>query len=255
MKIGVVSLFPGAFDYLLDSKKSGLVGELLKLNDNFFIEDLRYYGLGRHQVVDSSPYGGGDGMIFRPEPLEEAFVSLSKKMGVDLDQSHKIYFTPVGTTWTQKSVEALLSKHQKQPESFNLILLCGRYGGVDQRFIDQYINECISLGRFILNGGELPALSYLESILRVLPKTLGNQNSALNDSFSSGLEGALEPASYSRPSEWSDEKVPEVLVSGDHKRIKEFKLNLSKKLTLNWYENEIKTLKAELADVMNSIQK
>jgi tRNA (guanine-N1)-methyltransferase len=87
MKIGVVSLFPGAFDYLFDSKKSGLVGELLKLDQNLFIEDLRLHGIGKHQVVDSAPYGGGDGMIFRPEPLKDAFTSLSKKMGVALDQS------------------------------------------------------------------------------------------------------------------------------------------------------------------------
>jgi tRNA (guanine37-N1)-methyltransferase len=135
-----------------------------------------------------------------------------------------------------------------------LILLCGRYGGVDQRFIDQYIDECISFGRFVLNGGELPALSYLESILRVLPKTLGNQNSALNDSFSSGLSGGLEAPSYSRPSEWEEAPVPEFLVSGDHKRIEDSKLDLSKKMTLKWYEVEIETLKAELSEVLNSVE-
>jgi len=257
MKIGVVSLFPEAFEYLLDSKKSGLVGDKLKLNENFFIEDLRTHGEGKHQVVDAPPFGGGDGMIFKAQPLEEAFISLSDKMGLSLKKAHKIFLDPKGKSWTQKKAEALVKSDKNQEEDgggLNLILLCGRYGGVDQRFLDEFIDESISVGRFILNGGELPALCLLESVVRILPQTLGNKESILNDSFSSGLNGGLEPSTYTRPQIWKGREIPLVYVSGHHEKIKNERSLASLKATKSWFEAEISELKEHLKAFLDSFE-
>lgn len=243
MKIGVVTLFPEAFEYLLDSKKSGLVGESLKLNKDFFIEDLREHGEGKHKVVDSPPYGGGDGMLFKPEPLEEAFLSLSKKMGTSLDQAQKVFLDPKGRSWSQLRAEELSEKDLK--EELNLILLCGRYGGVDQRFLDTYIDESVSVGRFILNGGELPALCVIESLVRLKPSTLGNSDSVLYDSFSKGLKGGLEPEVFTRPQVWKDREIPPVLLSGHHENIGKYRQERSSKLTRMWFKQELSDLKEQ----------
>ena len=247
MKIGVVTLFPKAFDYILDAKKSGLVGETLSSGKNFFLEDLRDFGEGRHKVVDAPPYGGSDGMIFKPEPLERAFESLADKMHVDLDKAYKVYLDPKGKSWTQKQAESLIYRDQegqKKGEELSLILLCGRYGGVDQRFLDIYINESISLGRFILNGGELPALCLLESLVRIMPKTLKNSDSVEYDSFSCGLSGGLEPKLYTRPQTWKDLEVPSILLSGHHENIEKNRRMESLKLTESWFEREMQDLVA-----------
>ena len=249
MKIGVVTLFPKSFEYLLDSKKSGVVGEVLKLNEGLFVEDLREHGEGRHKVVDSLPYGGGDGMLFRPEPLEAAFLSLSEKMDVSLKKAHKVFLDPKGCSWFQKKAEDWVEKDLKK--ELNLILLCGRYAGVDQRFLDTYINESISIGGFILNGGELPALCLIESLVRLLPNTLGNSDSADYDSFSKGLKGGLEPEVFTRPQVWKGQEVPPVLLSGDHEKIKQYRQENSSKLTKMWFEKEILHLKKQQLRALN----
>lgn len=251
MKIGVVSLFPKAFDYLLDSKCSGLVGEKLVLEDNFFIEDLREQGEGRHKVVDAPPYGGGDGMILKAPPLESAFHSLASRMKVDLKKARKIYFDPKGYSWTQKKAEEL-TEESKKDKDFSLILLCGRYGGADQRFLDEYIDESISVGRFVLNGGELPALCFLESFIRIQPETLGNSDSALVDSFSKGLKGGLEAPVYTRPSEWKGREIPPLFMSGHHEKIEKERLRLSQEATKSWFEAEIKGLEEHLKGFLES---
>ena len=250
MKIGVVTLFPMAFDYILESERSGLVGKVSSDKFSFYVEDLRVHGQGKHKVVDDSPYGGGDGMVLKPEPLQSAFEGLSKKMSLPLEKIKKIFLDPKGELWTQNKAEqimtALASDSESSPEG--LILLCGRYAGVDERFLSAFIDERVSLGPFILNGGELPALCVIESILRLIPETLGNPSSSKKDSFSEGLGYLVEPPAYTRPQNWNDREVPEILTSGDHKKIREFEHSLSVKNSKLWFLKAIKLFEEGLSN-------
>ena len=171
--------------------------------------DLRDYAVDKHGSVDDHPYGGGDGMVLRPEPLRDA-VSAFPTVRV-------IALTPTGTPWSQK--EAL--KFASEGES--LTFVCGRFGGMDQRFVDKYVTDEFSLGDYILSGGELAALSMVDSILRLIPGVLGNLESAQQDSFSESLGGMLEYPLYTRPQIFEDIEVPGVLLSGNHEKIAEWR--------------------------------
>lgn len=251
MKIGVVTLFPRAFDYILEPERSGLVGKVCSESVSFYVEDLRAHGQGKHKVVDDAPYGGGDGMVLKPEPLKLAFDSLSAQMGTPLNKIKKIFLDPKGELWSQKKAEQTVHDLSLKSEKAqgSLILLCGRYAGVDQRFIDTYVDESVSLGPFILNGGELPALCVIESLLRLVPEVLGNPQSYKKDSFSQGLDHLIEPPVYTRPQNWNECAVPEVLTSGDHKKIKEFERSLSLKSSKSWFLKAIKLFEEGLSNV------
>lgn len=168
--------------------------------------DLRNFAVDRHGSVDAPPYGGGDGMVLRPEPLADAVQSLSIRPKVLLT-------SPSGKRWTQREAERWVT------DLAPLAIVCGRFAGVDQRFIDAYVDEEYSAGDFVLAGGELPALMMVESMLRLLPGVLGNDKSAQLDSFSPAFAGGLEHPLYTRPEEFQGKSVPEVLLSGDHARI------------------------------------
>jgi len=174
------------------------------------VVDLRDYAVDKHASVDAAPYGGGDGMVIRPEPLRDALAAMSIKPYV-------IYTSPSGKRWTQADVQRLAT--MDQPIAF----VCGRFGGVDQRFIDQYVDEEFSLGDFVVSGGELPVLMMLDSIVRLLPGALGNEASSGSDSFASGMQGMLEYPLYTRPPEFEGHSVPEVLLSGDHEKIRRWR--------------------------------
>ena len=250
MKMGVVTLFPSAFDYILEPERSGLVGKATSKEISIYVEDLRTHGLGKHKIVDDSPYGGGDGMVLKPEPLALAFKSLSEKMSVPLDKIKKIFLDPKGDLWTQKRADKIMadmrSDTEEKPKA--IILLCGRYAGVDERFIESYIDERVSLGPFILNGGELPALCVIESILRLVPEVLGNPQSSQRDSFSQGLNCLIEPPVYTRPQSWNNRSVPEVLTSGNHKKIKEFEQRLSLTASKLWFSKAIELFEEGLCN-------
>lgn len=168
--------------------------------------NLRDFAVDRHGTIDGSPYGGGDGMIMRPEPLVAALKSLPAPHRV-------ILLSPAGKLWTQQTAE-MEAKH-----SDHLVFICGRFGGVDQRFIDKYVDEEWSVGDFVVSGGELPALLIVDSILRQCPGVLGNAESPQFDSFGRGLQGLLEAPQYTRPAEFEGVGVPDVLLSGDHQKI------------------------------------
>jgi len=179
---------------------------------------LRDYGVGNHGSVDSRPYGGGDGMVLRPEPLTEAL-----KACVGDRESHIIYTSPAGKKFEHKDAVRL----SKLPK--DIVFICGRFAGVDQRFLDQHVDEQFSLGSFVVSGGELPCLLIADALLRQVPGVLGNQVSAEQDSFADGLEGMIEFPLYSRPEVFEGIKVPDELLSGNHEQIKKWRKLFMKK--------------------------
>ncbi len=199
MKISVITLFPEVFDPILNSsilkraQKKGLV--------KFELINLRDFGEGRHQVVDGRPYGGGAGMVLRADILAKA---------VRKSKTQKIILTSAsGKTYTQA-----MAKKLSKLKSFTIV--CGHYEGVDQRFIDKYADEEISIGDYVLTGGEIPAMVIIDSIVRLIPRVLKKEAATLYESFSENL---LEYPQYTRPEEFEKMKVPEVLRSGNHAEI------------------------------------
>jgi tRNA (guanine37-N1)-methyltransferase len=168
--------------------------------------NLRDFAIDKHGTVDGKPFGGDDGMILRPEPLAAAIESVG-------DKPYVIYTSPQGQVWEQKKAQELKSNHE------HLFFICGRFSGIDQRVRDLYIDEEISCGNFILSGGELPVLTICDTIIRLIPGALGNEKSYLNDSFSESYDGMMEHPLYTKPRVFKDKEVPEVLLSGDHKKI------------------------------------
>lgn len=171
--------------------------------------NLRDYAVDRHGSVDDSPYGGGDGMVLRPEPLAAAIDGLGAQ-GV---KPRVLLTSPAGRPWVH--AEAVQLAASEEP----IAIVCGRFGGIDQRFIERYVDAEYSVGDVVLAGGELPALMMIESILRLVPGVLGHAESAALDSFGEALDGGLEHPLYTRPPEFQGLKVPAVLMSGDHAAI------------------------------------
>lgn len=213
MKIKIISLFPELVQsYLSDALiAKALNAKLL----NIEIINLRNFSDNSYKSVDDAPFGGGDGMLIRADILEKALVSL-------LDKNIKqqvLYFTPQGELLKQEIIKDFV--HYEFDE---IILICGRYAGVDQRFLDVYVDREISIGNYILSGGELPALVFIEAVSRFIPGVLGKLESAHEDSLKNNL---LEAPQYTRPQVWNNLHVPEVLLSGNHKKISEWKEKMS----------------------------
>ena len=171
------------------------------------IHDLRDWGLGRYRQIDDAPYGGGGGMVLRPEPLFACVEALQADLGQPYDEI--IYLSPDGETLTQPLANALSLKA-------NLLLIAGHYKGIDQRVRDVLVTREISIGDYVLSGGELPALVLIDALARLIPGVIGDANSALSDSFQDGL---LDFPSYTRPPAFRGMEVPGVLRSGDHDAI------------------------------------
>ena len=193
MKINILTLFPEMFGALEQSIigracKSGII----ELN----IVNIRDFSKDKHKKVDDTPYGGGAGMIIKPDVVYDAFKSLDK------EKARTIYLSPQGKILNQEKIKAL-SKEE------NIILLCGHYEGIDQRVIDEIVDEEISIGDYVLTGGELPAMVLIDSVSRYIEGVL-NKESIIEESFSNGL---LEYPQYTRPEIFLDKKVPEVLLS------------------------------------------
>ena len=218
MKISIITLFPDMFESVLNTsilkraQQKGLVEyELINLRD---------FGTGSHQIVDDSPYGGGAGMVLKADILAEAVRSVipsavegSLHVGRDDKYAKVILTSASGTTYTQQKARALTSEK-------HIIIICGHYEGVDQRFIDNYVDEEISIGDYVLTGGELPAMILADSITRLISGVLEKEGATENESHENGL---LEHPHYTRPEEFEGIKVPEILVSGNHKKIAEWR--------------------------------
>lgn len=206
MRFDVLTLFPEIFSGYLTQSLLNLAIER-KLVD-IQLHNIRDYSRDKHKCVDDRPFGGGPGMVIKPEPVVEAVEDVRQKA----DQpGHVILLTPQGEKLTQKVVERL-AQHPR------LLLLCGRYEGFDQRICDILQPEEISVGDFVLNGGEVAAMVAIDAIIRLVPEVLGDEHSNRLDSFSTGNR-FLEHAQYTRPREYRGLEVPEVLVSGDHQQI------------------------------------
>ena len=205
MNINILTIFPEIFDIL----KSGVVSKAIKSKSlSINTKDIRKNSVNKHNQVDAKPYGGGEGMVMMAEPIIKSLNQINKnKIG------KVIYLSPQGKKLDQRKVVSM-SKLK------NITLICGRYEGIDQRIIDNYVDEEISVGDFILSGGEYAALCLIDAISRHIPGTLGNRDSYLKDTFSNGL---LKGDVYSKPEIFESMKVPEVLLSGNHKKIDDWR--------------------------------
>jgi tRNA (guanine37-N1)-methyltransferase len=217
MHIAVVTLFPEMLEAVSGYGVSGRAVEqgLLRLtavNPRNFTRD-------RHRTVDDRPYGGGPGMLMKVEPLEAAFKAARDQLG---ERPHAVYLSPQGRRLEHATVQRLA--HQPR-----LLLLAGRYEGVDERFLAREIDEEVSIGDYVLSGGELAAMVLVDAVTRLLPGALGHSESAQQDSFADGL---LDCPHYTRPEVYAGARVPEVLLSGDHERIRRWRLQQSLGRTL-----------------------
>lgn len=211
MRISVVTIFPEFFSGPLDV---GVVGRAIQSGVvTVDLHDIREHGLGRHRQVDDTPYGGGPGMVMRVEPLDATLQPLA--------ESHRVLLTPAGVPLEQRMIDRLAGLE-------HLTLVCGRYEGVDQRIIDMHIDEEISIGDYVLAGGEAAAVVVIEAIVRLLPGAVGNPDSTDRESFRSGL---LEEPVYTKPAEYDGRSVPEVLLSGDHARIEAWRAEQRRRRT------------------------
>lgn len=198
--------------------------------------NIRDYSLDKHKKVDDYPYGGGAGMLMQAQPVFDAFADLKKKIKNGRKKLRVLYMTPQGKKFDQRMAEEL-SKEK------NLVFLCGHYEGIDERVIEEIVTDEVSIGDFVLTGGELPAMVMIDCISRLIPGVLGSDESAIDESFSDGL---LEYPQYTRPEEWHDKKVPDVLLSGNHKEIEKWRvekaLERTKEKRPDMYREVIKEL-------------
>ena len=209
MRFDIITVFPELFMGVLDC---GIIRRAIQAGlVDIRIVNLRDFTKDRHRSVDDRPYGGGEGMVFMPGPLFDAIeFCRGHENGSD---SQVVLMTPQGKTWSQD----LTAEFATIP---HLMLVCGRYEGVDQRVIDSLVDREISIGDFVLTGGEIPAMVVLDSVVRLIPGALGCSDSVVNESFSTGL---LDYPQYTRPADYRGQTVPAVLLSGDHARIEKWR--------------------------------
>ena len=213
MRIDVITLFPELYEAPLETSLLGraVASGLLVVR----VHDLRRWGIGKHRSVDDEPYGGGAGMVMRPEPIFAAVDEVSSP------EAHVILLSPRGATLTQATVVRLASEP-------HVVLICGRYEGVDERVALHAAHEELSIGDYVVAGGELPALVVIEAVSRLVPGVLGNVGSLDTESHARGL---LEHPQYTRPAEFRGWRVPDVLLSGDHAAIERWRAEEALRLT------------------------
>lgn len=217
MKFDVLTLFPDMFRAVLGNSIIGRAEDAGLIEMNFV--DIRDYTLNKHRKVDDTPYSGGGGMLMSAEPIYRAYMSLSSKCNY---KPHTVFMSPQGSIFNQnKAIE--LSKYE------HVILLCGHYEGIDQRVLDEIVDEEISIGDFVMTGGEIPAMTVIDTVSRLIPGVLSNNGSFENESHYQGL---LEHPQYTRPQVWHGKEVPQVLLSGNHKLIERWKHEKSLEATL-----------------------
>jgi tRNA (guanine37-N1)-methyltransferase len=219
MRIDIISAVP---DSLLSPLNTSIVKRAQdKKKVEIFVHNLRDYAHDKHRQIDDKPFGGGPGMLLKPEPFFECIEKLNSERNYD----HIIITIPKGKIYDQKTAN-------KFSLANNIMILAGHYKGIDDRVREKFATDEISIGNFVLSGGELPALIIADSIVRLIPGVLNDSESALNDSFMDG--NFIEAPYYTRPAEYKGIKVPEVLLSGNEKKIKEWKSEQSKIMTENW---------------------
>ncbi len=219
MEIDVFTLFPGAFDWY--GRQHHVMGALAHGHRLGFVNYRDHTPLRAGQV-DDTPFGGGAGMVLRVDVVEAALRARYDTDPVELASRRRVLaLTPTGRLLD----EAFVSELAAEPA---LTLLCGRYEGFDERIIEHFVSGCVSIGRYVLAGGELAAMVLLDTVLRKLPGALGDESSPIEESFSAALEGAPEYPHYTRPAQWRGWQVPQVLLSGHHARIREWRIAQSR---------------------------
>ena len=217
MRIDILTLFPEMCQTVMNESIIGRAQKAGKVE--IVCTNIRDYANNKHNKVDDTPYGGGMGMVMAAEPIYNAYKSLYND---GEDKPHLVYLSPKGKTFNQaRAIE--LSKLPR------LVLLCGHYEGIDERVIEEIVDEEISIGDFVLTGGELPALAVADAVCRMLPGVLSDELCFSEESHFSGL---LEYPQYTRPAEWMGKEVPEVLLSGNHKNIEDWRRCKSLKITM-----------------------
>lgn len=216
MRFSILTIFP---DFFVSPLREGIVRKAVHEGRiEIGVHNIREYALDKHRMTDDRPFGGGEGMVMKPEPLAGCLRAINQRE----QPSRVILMSPRGERFTQEQAERLAGYA-------HLLLVCGRYEGVDERFREKYVDEELSIGDYILTGGELAALVVVDAVCRLLPGVLGCGDSATNDSFSRGL---LKHGQYTRPRVFEGAAVPEVLLSGDHAAIARFRFLESVKLTM-----------------------
>lgn len=215
-RVNILTLFPEMFPGMLGQSLSGKALE--KGLWSYHAINIRDFAQDKHKTVDDTPFGGGAGMVMRADVIESALLSIK-------DPGRRIYLSPRGRPLTQKLAEELKDQH--------LTLLCGRYEGVDQRVLDAHKFEEVSIGDYVLSGGEPAAMILMDACIRLLPGVMGNEETAGEESFSNNM---LEYPHYTRPAEWTDSHgkthaVPDVLTSGNHAKVKEWRQKQSEEIT------------------------
>jgi tRNA (guanine37-N1)-methyltransferase len=227
MIIDIISIFPEMFEAM----KHGLVGRAIEQGMvDLRIWNPRQFSGNKHGHIDDKPYGGGPGMVMRAEPLKKTLDAIKKERGADPQVS---LLCPKGKTLRQEDAKPL-------SEIQHWVLICGRYEGIDQRFIDAYVDSSWSIGDYVLTGGELPCMVTLDVVMRWLPGMLGNQSSKWQDSF---VDGLLDHPCYTRPKVFHDTAVPEVLCSGDHQAIAAWRAKQARDATQSKRPDLLKTKK------------
>ncbi len=213
----IITLFPSLFEGVFSDSiiKRALEKKLISIN----IDDIRQYALEPHKSVDDYPYGGDPGMLLKPEPVARAIKAAKKRL--PQSEPKVIYLSPHGERLTHNIVDELQREN-------GLILLCGRYKGIDYRISEAYVDRELSVGDYVLSGGEIAAMIVVDAVTRLIPGVLGNRDSASKDSFFNGL---LSPPHYTRPEVFEGMRVPDVLLSGHHEKIREWQLEQAKRIT------------------------
>ena len=229
MRFHILTLFK---DMVKDGLNTSILGRAMEKNlIETNVVDIRDYTLDKHKKVDDYPYGGGAGMLMQAQPVYDAYQALLSEIKEKTDKTPRvIYVTPRGTTFSQEMARDLAKEE-------DVVILCGHYEGIDERVLEEIVTDYVSIGDYVLTGGELPAMVMVDCISRLVPGVLNNAASSVDESFSDGL---LEYPQYSRPEVWNGKKVPDVLLSGHHANIEKWRheqaLEMTKKFRPDMYE-------------------
>ena len=217
MNFHIMTLFPEMIQQSLSNSITGRASD--KGYISFNAVNIRDYTNDyKHHKVDDYTYGGGAGMLMQAQPIYDCYLSIKNKISEKTDKKPRvIYVTPQGSVFNQKMASELAKEE-------DIIFLCGHYEGVDERVLEEIVTDYVSIGDYVLTGGELPAMVMIDAISRLVPGVLSNDESAMTESFNNNL---LEYPQYSRPEEWMGKKVPAILLSGDHKKVDEWRLEKS----------------------------
>ena len=222
MRVDIITLFPELFVPFVQAGVTRRAYESGQLDVKTW--NPRDYAEGNYKRVDDRPFGGGPGMVMLAEPLAACLAAVRAESGLDRQQAPLVYFSPVGEVLSQSLV-------QRSGLTAGVVLLCGRYEGIDQRFIDAHVDAHISLGDFVLSGGEIAAMAWLDALARLQPGVLHDEQSHLQDSFTPALSGLLDCPHFTRPDVWQDQAVPDALLSGHHAHIAVWRRQQSLMLT------------------------